>query len=161
MLQSEKVIRTRSLINQRFQDVRNKGDISSVSNLSETESDADLLSERLNFQMENVQFHMEIQREDLSIIYYVTGVISPTILKRAKCDVSNAWVLETWKLELQIVRTSRQEFISKLSRDGHLNPSDVVYITCIHAFVFYPSIRVPCKNTPGLCWIYKVRCWYT
>ena len=59
---------------------------SSVSNLSKTESDADLLSERLNFQMENIQFHIEIQREDLPIIYYVTGVMSRAILKRTKCE---------------------------------------------------------------------------
>ena len=53
----------------------------------------------------------------------------------------NSLVPETWKLELQIVRTSRQEFISKLSRGDYLKPSDVVYITCIHVFVFYRSIK--------------------
>ena len=35
---------------------------------------------------------------------------------------------------------ARQEFISKLSR-GDFKSSEVVYITCIHAFVFYGSIK--------------------
>ena len=62
MLQSEKVIRTRSLINQGFNMSELKEKFSAVSNSAKTESDADLLSERLNFQMENIQFHIEIQR---------------------------------------------------------------------------------------------------
>ena len=59
---------------------------SSVSNSAKTESDADMLSERLNFQLENIQFHIEIQREDQPIIYCVASAISRAILKRTKCE---------------------------------------------------------------------------
>ena len=53
-----------------------KEKFSSVSNSAKTESDADLLSERLNFQIENIRFHLEIQRGDQSMSYYVAGAIS-------------------------------------------------------------------------------------
>ena len=56
----------------------------SVSNSAKTESDADLLSERLNFQFENIQLHIEIQRGDQSITYYVADAMSRAILKRTK-----------------------------------------------------------------------------
>ena len=117
---------------------------SSVSSSAKTESDVDLLSECLNFQLENIQFHIEIQREDQPIIYYVAGAISRAILKRTKCEKC----LELLSAgNLEVVTTNfenmegRREFISKLSRGGLLKPSDVVYITCIHAFVFYQSVK--------------------
>ena len=81
-----KVIRTRSLINQGFKMSEVMEIFSTVSSSAKTESDADLLSERLNFQIENIQFHMEIQREDESIIYYVAGANSCAISKRTKCE---------------------------------------------------------------------------
>ena len=88
MLQSEKVIRTRSLVNQGYKMSEVKEILSSVSDSAKTESDADLRSERLNFQIENNQFHIEIQRKDQSMIYYVAGAILRAILKRTKCEVS-------------------------------------------------------------------------
>ena len=93
---------------------------SSVSNSAKTEPDADLLPERLNFQLENIQFHIEIQRGDQSIIYCVASAISRAILKRAKCEMcpENSLVTETWKLELQILKTSGQGKILFLSCRG-------------------------------------------
>ena len=54
VLQSENVIRTLSLISQGFKMSEVKEISSSVSNSAKTESDADLLSERLNFQIKNI-----------------------------------------------------------------------------------------------------------
>ena len=69
--------------------------------------------------------------------------MSHAILKRTKCEKC----LEFLSAENLGVGTTnfenieaRQEFFSKLSR-GDLKPSDVVYITCIHTFVFYPLIK--------------------
>ena len=84
--QSEKDIRTRSSISQGFKMSEIMEIFSSVSNSAKTESNVDLLSERLNFQIENIQFHIEIQREDQPIIYCVAGVISRAILNRTKCE---------------------------------------------------------------------------
>ena len=71
----------------------------------------------------------------------MAGAISRDILKRTKCEKC----LELLSVENLGVGTTnfeaRQEFISKLSRGGLRKPSDVVYITCIQAFVFYPSIE--------------------
>ena len=37
---------------------------------------------------------------------------------------------------------TRQEFLAQISRGGLLKPSDVVYITCMHAFVLYNTIKM-------------------
>ena len=68
---------------------------SSVSSSAKTESDADLLSERLNSQIENIQSHIEIQRDDQSIIYDVAGAMSRAILKRTKCTVYRTFAPST------------------------------------------------------------------
>ena len=44
------------------------------------------LSEMLNFRLENIQFHIELNPEDQSIIYYVAGAISRSIIKKGKCE---------------------------------------------------------------------------
>ena len=62
VLQSEKIIRTRSLINQGFKMSKVKKIFSSVSSSAKTESDVDLLSKRVSFEIENIQFHIAIQR---------------------------------------------------------------------------------------------------
>ena len=124
-LQSEKVIRTRSLTNQGFNMAEVKEIFSSVSSSANTESDVDLLSECLNFQLENIQFHIEIQREDQPIIYYVAGAISRAILKQTKCEkcleLLSAGNLEVGTTNFENIE-ARQEFISKLSRGGLLKP---------------------------------------
>ena len=114
MLQSRKVIRTSSLINQGSKMSEVNEIFSSISNSTKTESDADLLSERLNFQIENFQFHLEIQREDQPIIYYVAGTIPRAILMRTKCEKSlellSARNLEVGTTNFENIEV-RQEFI--------------------------------------------------
>ena len=75
----------------------------------------------------------------------MAGAISRAILKRTKCEkcleLLSAGNLEVGTTNVENIE-ARQEFMSKLSRGCLLKPSDVVYITCIHAFVFYRSITI-------------------
>ena len=111
-----------------------KKKLSSVSNSAKTESNVDLLPGRLNFQIENIQFHIEIQREDQPIIYCVAGAISRAILKRTKCEKCLE-LLGAGNIEVGTSRQGKSLFLS-CRGVAPLKPSDVVYITCIHAFVF-------------------------
>ena len=54
-------------------------------------------------------------------------------------------LLSAGKMEVQSINfdciDARQEFIADVSRGGLLKPFDLVYITCMHAFVIYKSIK--------------------
>ena len=115
-----------------------------VENFDSLESHANALSEMLNFRLENIQFHIDVNSEDQSIIYYVAGAISRSIIKKIKCEKCTE-LLSGGKMEEHSVAFEladmRQEFMAQISRGGLLKPSDVVYITCIHAFALYNAIK--------------------
>ena len=145
ILQSKKVIRTRSLIDQGFNMKDVQVIFDAVNNSGQTDTDESALSEHGSVRSENIQVHIETHSEDRSIIYYVAGSIARAILKKTKCEMCTE-LLSAAKMEVQSINfdciDARQEFISDVSRDGLLKPSDVVYITCMHAFVIYKSIKV-------------------
>ena len=144
IIQSEKIIRTRSLIEQGFDMSQIKDIFENVENFDSLESHANALSEMLNFRLENIQFHIDVNSEDQSIIYYVAGAISRSIIKKIKCEKCTE-LLSGGKMEEHSVAFEladmRQEFMAQISRGGLLKPSDVVYITCIHAFALYNAIK--------------------
>ena len=86
IIQSEKTIRTRSLIEQGFDMSEIKDIFENVENSDCSEVDVTALSEMLNFHLENIQFHIDLNSEDRSIIYYVSGAISRSIMKKVKCE---------------------------------------------------------------------------
>ena len=110
----------------------------------QTDTDASALSDHVSVRLENIQVHIEIHSEDQSLIYDAAGSISRAILKKTKCEMCTE-LLSAGKMEVQSINfdciDARQEFIADVSRGGLLKPSDVVYITCMHAFVISKSIK--------------------
>ena len=144
VVQSEKVIRTRSLIDQGFNMSEVKEIFSSTTTGETIKSEADFLTDNLNIQMENIQFHKEIQQEDQSIIYYVAGAIVRIVLKKTKCEKCREFLCAgNMPLNSEHIQDNevRKEFTAQMSRGGLLKPSDIVYITCIHAYFYFRSIK--------------------
>ena len=137
VVQSEKVIRTRSLIDQGFNMSEVKEIFSSTTTGETIKSEADFLTDNLNIQMENIQFHKEIQQEEQSIIYYVAGAIVRIVLKKTKCEKCREFLCAgNMPLNSEHIQDNevRKEFTAQMSRGGLLKPSDIVCHSCIFLF---------------------------
>ena len=119
IIQSEKIIRTRSLIEQGFDMSQIKDIFENVENFDSLESHANAFSEMLHFRLENIQFHIDVNSEDQPIIYYVAGAISRSIIKKIKCEKCTE-LLSGGKMEEHSVAFEladmRQEFMAQISR---------------------------------------------
>ena len=59
----------------------------SIDDSENTDADAHYLSELITFQIDSFQFHSAVDQNDPSIIFYVAGAISRTLLKKNKCQM--------------------------------------------------------------------------
>ena len=84
ILQSEKTIRVRSLVEQDFHMKEIQNIFTSIDDSEKTDADAHL-SELITFQIDSFRFHSAVDQNDTSIIFYVAGAVSRTLLKKNKC----------------------------------------------------------------------------
>ena len=125
ILQSEKIIRVRSLIEQGFDMAEVQNIFTSMDDSDKTDADTRYLSELITFQIDSFQFHPAVDQNNTSIIFYVAGAILRTLLKNIQFD----------KID------SKQVFTAYVPRGGLMKPSDVVYITCTLAYAACESIK--------------------
>ena len=87
ILQSENIIRVRSLVEQGFDMAEVQNIFTSMDDSDKTDADARYLSELITFQIDSFQFHPAVDQNNTPIIFYVAGAISRTLLKEnnAKC----------------------------------------------------------------------------
>ena len=99
-------------------------------------------------------FRFSRHHNDIEITYYVAGYVSRGLTKKVKCQdcrslFSNG---ESISVETESFGASAHElaigraFIDAISRGGLIKPSNLIYITCLHAAELYSYI----KNHPLL-----------
>ena len=88
------------------------------------------------------------QSEDASITFYVAGYISREMIKKSKCKDCHPLFSENGEslavdvvndLECEAEIKAGNSFIDAISRGGLIKPSNLVFITCLHAselFIF-------------------------
>ena len=76
ILQSEKTVRVRSLVEHGFHMKEIQNIFASIDDPEKTDADAHYLSELITFQIDSFQFHSADDQNGTSIIFYVAGAIS-------------------------------------------------------------------------------------
>ena len=140
-LQAEKTIRLRSLVEVGYNQSEIDAIFSEVKEMeaSKDENDAnDLMHEITDITFEE---DISISDSEQAIIYYVAGYISRSIRKPLKCDVCCLPLSPGESIQISFEEGSisveeieaKEEFLALMSRGGLLKPTDILFLTCIHA----------------------------
>ena len=85
----------------------------------------------------------EMASADKSILYYVAGFVSKSIIKHCKCTECGN-VLGSKNDEILILADSLplecKEFLDSINREGLIKPSDILYMACIGAWETYKLV---------------------
>ena len=93
---------------------------------------------------------LNLASEDNSIITYVAGSISRSLLKKMpkshSLDCCISIITRGTSITLAADEESDsslqdEEFLSLVSRGGLQHPSDCLFVTCVHAYQFYERVK--------------------
>ena len=85
-------------------------------------------------------FTEEIDMNTSGIIFYISGYCVKAILRLNKCESCKNLISLGKKLDMKLeedsvgLETTRMEFLHLVDRGGLQQPSDLIYITCLHAY---------------------------
>ncbi len=90
-----------------------------------------------------------LQAEDANIVFYVAGCYARSLCKEQKCqscvqllkkndDVPSVSFEQD---ENDKYASEKQQFLDQVNRGGLCYPSDLTYVTCLHAWKFYHDIQ--------------------
>ena len=140
-LQAEKTIRLRSLVEFGY----NMSAIDAI--CSEVKENEVLKDENdttnLMHEITDISFEEDtsISDSEQAIVYYVAGYITRSLRKPIKCNACCFLLSPGESIQISFEDGSiskkeieaKEEFLALMSRGGLLKPSDILYITCIHA----------------------------
>ena len=139
-IESEKTIRLESLIKLSNLDLLSVKQIFSESNVEiniEIQEVADLLSELIEFELDK-RF---VSKDDKSILYYVAGYISRCITKSNTCaNCRSLLVRSDDSPNFEFDTDCPQQYLNAINRGGLCTPSDIVFITTLHAHELFNHI---------------------
>ena len=142
-MQAEKKIRLKSLVKMGFlmneiQDIFSRCNEATFTAMKR--SGEELMNQMGDFDFRN---KFNISDSDEAIIFYTAGFIVRGLLKRTKCT-SCTKILSCNNEPLQIRFATdvppKEEFLTLCSRGGRIKPSDLVQVTCDHAWSLYSYI---------------------
>jgi hypothetical protein len=140
-LQAEKKIRLESLVKMGFL-------MNEVKDIFKSCNDATMESikkagDELLIKVGSFDFELDfnLEKDDEATIFYTAGAIVRGLLRRTKCTAC-ATLLSEKKESLQIqvadpVKGEKMEFLALCNRGGLIKPSDIVQISCVHAWSLY------------------------
>ncbi len=143
-LQAEKTIRLRNLVKSGY----NMAEIAKI--FSEVDYDETAKQQSLEFSDLLSHFRFSRNHNDVSITYYVAGYISRGITKKTKCKDCRSLFSDGGSpltVQWNDVGATEEEleegksFLSAINRGGLIKPSDILYITCLHAAELYRFIK--------------------
>ena len=154
ILQSEKSIRIKSLIESGFQ----MSDLKNIFAATDNSTTSDSLTDELTAVSQLIPEYslsesLVVAPEDQAIIYYVAGAIVRSILKKFTkkscdkcCSLLSGGIFGEGEVTIHEnltdeISREKEEFVSLVTRGGLLKPSDLVYVTCVHAWSLYHSIK--------------------
>ena len=95
-----------------------------------------------------------VPNDDQAIIYYVAGAIVRSLIKKLSnknncepcqslltCGKMNEAEIMIYECSSDHEKQAKEEFVALVSRGGLLKPSDLVYVTCTHAWLLYQKIK--------------------
>ena len=143
-LQAEKSIRLRNLVKSGY----NMKEIANIFS-KVGESDEVTKQESVTFIEMLCEFRFSRHHNDVAITYYVAGYVSRGLTKKVKCQdcrllFSNG---EALPVQVENVDASPEElkvgnsFVDSINRGGLIKPSDLLFITCLHATELYAYIK--------------------
>ena len=149
-IQAEKTIRIRSLVQMGF----NFSEVKEIfdSSVTERQNEIELEVDQMIDATSDVRFEddLNLASEDNSIITYVAGSISRSLLKKMpkshSLDCCISIITRGTSITLAADEESDsslqdEEFLSLVSRGGLQRPSDCLFITCVHAYQFYERVN--------------------
>ncbi len=104
------------------------------------------LSEIIQHDATNIS---EVPEEDANIVFYVAGCFARSLCKEQKCqgcttllkkgeDIPNLAPEESLTPEMQ---EQSKKFLEQVNRGGLCYPSDLVFVTCLHAWKYYHDLQ--------------------
>ena len=145
-LQAEKTIRLRNLVNCGFnmKEIKEIFAQSTAAVNKAIKGEASLFAELLS------DFTFFQPSRDVEITYYVAGYMTKNLVKASKCESCHSIFSDgleplTITLEMESVSTGEvymgKAFVDSISRGGLTKPSQLLYITCMHASLLWGFIR--------------------
>ena len=145
-LQAEKTIRLRSLVKSGY----NLKKISEIFQASNTNRNHLLKEQSILFADLLQNFNFAEHTSDIPVTYYVAGYVSRRLLKASKCQACQLLFSDknqplSIEFEENSVVAAESEagvtFLNAISRGGLVKPSNLLFITCMHASDLYQYIR--------------------
>jgi hypothetical protein len=144
-LEAEKKIRLKCLV--KFQGLK-LSDVAEVfqegdeAEKNKVQDEADNLYALLP--LDNLSCDFQLHKGEEGILYYVSGYIARSILKRTKCDNCHELLIKSMEPpEIEIGqeeeeekeedRQAKEAFLRSVDRGGLVTPSELVYLVCVHA----------------------------
>lgn len=145
ILESDKLIRVRSLVKFSSMDLREVKKI--FGPISGNEHDK-VLKTSLSLEA-IIEFrplvHLQVV-EDANVLYYVAGYLARSIARRTSCS-SCKNLISQGKVIVPILEPGEQEtcpeykkFLHQINRGGLSQPTDLVFVCCVHAWGLYNEI---------------------
>ena len=140
-LEAEKSIRVKSLIKFSGYSIKDVQKIMSKDSSSETE---DIFTADNIMDCISEDAVSEMTTADKSIIYYVSGFVSKSIIKHSKCpECENVLGSKDDEISILVDDTlplECKEFLDSINRGGLIKPSDILYLACIGAWEIYTLV---------------------
>ena len=103
-----------------------------------------LLDEITDYKFEDT---MQVPPSDQAIAFYTAGYIGRSIMKNVKCkdcikmlSADCHLIASDFEGETENVN-SEQQYLNLINRGGLTKPSDILFMTCIHAWTLYSHIQ--------------------
>jgi len=150
-------------------------DINDISNEMETDrlkkiekNSSELIQELTDISFETTDCSPDSQQ---AIVYYVAGYIARSISKTVKCSSCRLLLSPGNTITISFENDdiakeeidAKEEFLLLMSRGGLLKPSDVLYVTCVHAsqlfhYMHKSKLLISLDNSRSIfCKIFKTK----
>ena len=148
-LQAEKTIRLRSL-------VEFGSNMSAIDAICSEVKENEVLKDEndttnLMHEITDISFEEDtsISDSEQAIVYYVAGYIARSLRKPIKCNACCFLLSPGESIQISFEDGSiskkeieaKEEFLALMSRGGLLKPSDILYITCVHASQLFDVLQ--------------------
>ena len=116
----------------------------------------EIINEEANYLLEELASHkfaeyIILPGSEESIVYYVAGYTGRSLIKSMKC-ISCDELVSTGKCNLvvnfevdgntnDLEKGAKDEILSLVNRGGLIKPSDLLFVTCVHAAAFFKYIK--------------------
>ncbi|MCP4120076.1 MAG: hypothetical protein GY737_32715 [Desulfobacteraceae bacterium] len=84
-----------------------------------------------------------VSRSDCCTVYFVTGAVIHSELRRRKCSCCSAILVndDPPEFDLELTNEGESSFLKRVNRGGLLSPSSAPYAACVKAFSVFGSIK--------------------